>query len=76
MTKKQRMIELIANPEEVDEEKIVAETAIMEERWVLVDFIKFLFAPGAICISDSPPLKGIWSYPISRMSVILHVHLK
>lgn len=30
--KKQRMIELCANPEEVDEEKLVAEQQIMEER--------------------------------------------
>ena len=51
------MIELIANPEEVDEEKIVAETAIMEERWVVAGFIKFLFPTGAIRISDYPPLK-------------------
>ena len=30
--KKQRMIKLCANPEEVDEEKLVAERQIMEER--------------------------------------------
>lgn len=34
-TKKQRMIELCANPEEVDEEKLVAEQQIMEERFIL-----------------------------------------
>ena len=33
ITKKERMIELCANPEEVDEEKIVAEQKIMEERF-------------------------------------------
>jgi len=33
ITKKQRMIELSANPDEVDEEKIVAEQQIMEERF-------------------------------------------
>lgn len=32
LTKKQRMIELSANPEEVDEEKIIAEQQIMTER--------------------------------------------
>lgn len=36
-TKKQRMIELCANPEEVDEEKLVAEQQIMEERFCALE---------------------------------------
>ena len=33
-TKKQRMIDLSAKPDEVDEEKIIEEKRIMEERYV------------------------------------------
>lgn len=47
-TKKQRMIELSANPEEVDEEKIVAEQQIMEERLVLCGLDRFIFHIGSL----------------------------
>ena len=35
------MIELSANPEEVDEEKIIAEQQIMEERYTLISLVTY-----------------------------------
>lgn len=48
-TKKKRMIELSANPEEVDEEKLVAEQQIMEERSVLRTILNYDWFPCIMC---------------------------